>query len=57
MRLGERTSAPAMIRALKNNMWDVDIVLAKGEIIGPIACFDLVRSVFGEFGVAVIAKD
>lgn len=44
---GVNVSPPlAMIRALKNNMWEVDIVLFEGEIIGPIACFDLVMFCF-----------
>ena len=32
----------AMIKALENNMGDVDMVSAEGAILGPIACFDSV---------------
>jgi hypothetical protein len=47
----------AMIKALENNMGDVDMVSAESEILGPIACFDSIRSGFGELGVVVISKD
>jgi hypothetical protein len=46
----------AMIKALEN-MGDVDMVSAEGEILGPIAWFDSVRLVFGEIGVVAMSKD